>query len=234
MIGRRIAASKGAIAVRMAALRHSAATEWVCDLLFHYEDCPVKRMSLLFLAAAFSIAQVDVPAAEEDEGLRYAHSSWSKYCWMAHFKSCFTRIDAFSACGIVTVLIVQHPPYKTQLAIMLPPGARRDQNIDLTIDGQPSFAAPIVNCPGPVCSASLDADDALIARMKAGQSLAVQWLVSSNSPVRHTFPLAGFADAHDGPELPMTEMKEKTTAQMNEIKMRREQAAEERRKRGGC
>jgi invasion protein IalB len=177
-----------------------------------------------------SVAQVTVLTAEEDEALRYAYPSWSKFCSMGHYGivSCFTRIDAFSACGIISVFVSR------ALAVALPPGAQRKQDILVTIDKEPSLSIPIVGCPSSACVASLDADGPLIARLKAGQSLAVQWLVSSNPPAQHTFPLAGFAEAHDGPELPMGEIKERTAEQLRELKMRREHAAEERRKRGGC
>jgi len=189
----------------------------------------VNRILLLLLSVAFSTAQIDVLSAQEDEGLKYAFSSWSKQCFPGHYGivTCFTRIDALSTCGIIGAVVTQQAAQKTTLAILLPPGARAKQDIRLTIDEE-SFSAPVAACPGPVCVAALDADDALIARMKAGRSLAVQWLVSADPPERHTFPLTGFAEAHESP------MKQPTADQLRELKLQRQQALEERRKRGGC
>jgi invasion protein IalB len=200
---------------------------------FLCEDCAVKRIFFLVLVVAFSIARSDMLSAQEDEGLRYVFPSWSKHCFMAPFggPSCYTRIDAFSTCGIVTVVIAQQSIRKSELQIKLPPGARAEQSIHLTIDEAFSTAAPVVNCLGPLCTAAFAADNSLISRMKAGRSLVVQWLVYLDTPVRHTFPLAGLAEALDGPTLPT---RERTAAEMDELNRRREQATEERRKRGGC
>ena len=75
----------------------------------------------------------------------------------------------------------------------LVPGAR------LVIDEKEAMVAPFVVClPKHGCMADFQADAELIAKLKAGRSLAVQAFDKSR-PISFSLPLTDFAKAYDGP-----------------------------------
>ena len=79
------------------------------------------------------------------------------------------------------------------LGVALVPGAR------IVIDETEAMTAPFVVClPKNGCMADYKADADLIAKLKKGQSLAIQ-AFDKGRPISFTLPLPGFAKAYDGP-----------------------------------
>jgi invasion protein IalB len=85
---------------------------------------------------------------------------------------------------------------------------RGDRAIRVTIDGNKPVSREISRCDC-ACWVEDKAGWELVEQLKQGQWLVLEALTSRRRPHIVMIPLAGFAEAYDGPPTPMPEMKER-------------------------
>lgn len=138
-------------------------------------------------------------------------SPWTRYCatGLASKSSeirtkdvCFTAADGHLPSGqkIVIALLIEPEGSDTKLLrVTLPLGVALVPGARIVIDGKETITAPYEVClPKNGCMADYKADADLIAKLKNGQTLAIQ-AFDKGKPISFTLPLADFAKAHDGP-----------------------------------
>jgi invasion protein IalB len=158
--------------------------------------CTVLRcfiMALACLVAAPAIAgEADLPAIN--------YSPWIKFCLN---DTCFVGRDGRSNpdCGplVAAVLIERTGDTKKTLRVTLPTRVNRERGVRITIDQAQAIERPYVSCFANGCSADYDAGSELLDQLRQGRTLALAAVDKANSPISVTVPLAGFADAYDGP-----------------------------------
>jgi len=153
--------------------------------------------------------------------------------------TCRIGRNARTACDVgVTiasvVLVEREGDASAILWMTLPSSVNRDQSARIAIDQDEPISRPFKGCDARSCTVEQQAPARdLVARLKSGRTLTVQGVDSSNQPLTGTFPLAGFAEAYDGPSSKpqIFEMQQKDLQVELE---RRRKAAGEVRKPEGC
>jgi len=145
--------------------------------------------------AGFSAIPV---ASEEAKAPAPTISPWMKFCLN---ETCFIGSDIRTECGVIAsaVLIEQSGEAKKTLRIMLPTHVKRERGLNFAIDQAQPISRPFDPCYPYGCSAAYEAGLELVDQLKHGQALAVTGVGSNNSAIHRMFPLAGFAEAYDGP-----------------------------------
>ena len=136
---------------------------------------------------------------------------WTRYCAkglteksseISTKEVCFTASDGHLTSGqkLVVALLIEPEGDDTKLLrVTLPLGVALVPGARIVIDETEAMTAPFVVClPKNGCMADYKADADLIAKLKKGQSLAIQ-AFDKGRPISFTLPLPGFAKAYDGP-----------------------------------
>jgi invasion protein IalB len=173
--------------------------------------------SYLFCAIVFSVmilaALSVVPAASQGPGNGAAvDSGWKKFCLN---DVCYVGKGRRSDCGLIgDVTFVERKAERgKRLSIGLP--ARTTGGapaIRMTIDSNEPVSREISQCDC-ACWIDVKAGSELVEQLRHGQQLVLDvpaWRYKSHIVV---MPLAGFADAYDGPPNPMPEMKGRMASQ---------------------
>jgi invasion protein IalB len=135
------------------------------------------------------------------------YTPWTKYCLRVSDarQTCFIGKDGRVDSGEVLIAAVIVEPggdAKKILRVTLPLGMQLGHGTRVSIDGKPPRQAPYVVCLNNGCIADYEANPELIADLKQGQTLIVQAINDTGSPVGLPLPLqdagAGFAKAYDG------------------------------------
>jgi invasion protein IalB len=165
------------------------------------------RAAASYLFCVTVMASLSVVPAESEE----ADSSWKKFC---SNDVCYVGKGRRSDCGLIgeVTLVERKTETCKRLSMALPARITPDRNraIRVTIDGNKPVSREISRCD---CACWVD-DKAgwdlvdLIEQLKQGQWLVLEALTSRRQPHIVRLPLAGFAEAYDGPPTPMPEMKE--------------------------
>jgi invasion protein IalB len=148
-----------------------------------------------------------VPAASEGPGIRVAgDAAWKKFCLN---DTCHIGRGRRSDCGLIgeVTLVERTAETGKRLSIGLP--ARTTGGapaIRMTIDSNEPVSREISRCDC-ACWIDVKAGSELVEQLRQGQQLVLDvpvWRYKSHIVV---IPLAGFAEAYDGPPNPMPEMK---------------------------
>jgi invasion protein IalB len=162
--------------------------------------------------------------------LRLTASPWIRYCASgltaksSEIKAkevCFTASDAHLTSGqkLVIALLIEPEGSDTKLLrVTLPLGVALVPGARIVIDEKEAMTAPYEVCePKTGCMADYKADADLIAKLKAGRSLAIQ-AFDKGRPISYTLPLTDFAKAYDGPPSDPTGLNERQEILPNELK----------------
>jgi len=153
------------------------------------------RLFCVLSLAGFSV----MPAAsEEAKPSAVTISPWTKFCLN---EICFIGSDIRTECGPIAaaVLIEQGGKAKTTLRTTLPAHVKRDPGAGLAIDQAEPILRPFAVCFPNGCMTDYDAGPEFVDRLKHGRMLTLSGVDGDNSAIRLTLPLAGFAEAYDGP-----------------------------------
>ncbi|NEV00655.1 invasion associated locus B family protein [Bradyrhizobium uaiense] len=172
------------------------------------------------------------PAAGEQAKLTY--SPWTKLC-MAD--TCFigregrSKIDD-TDCGpvVAAALIARSGDPRKTLRVTLPAGVKVERGVRIIIDQEQAIERPYTSCFAKGCIADYDAGPELVDQLKQGHILALEAIDKANSPISLIVPLAGFADAYDGPKQETKVIEEVLSAEEKQARSERAQRAEEERK----
>ena len=176
--------------------------------------------------------------AETTSSPAVIYSPWMKFCLKeGRGTTCFVGRDARTVCGVTVasvVFIERENEATATLRMTLPTAVNRDQEARIVVDQDQPISRPFNECHSKGCTAeyrTLSSD--LVARLKSGRVLAVHGVDASGQLLNGRFPLAGFAEAYDGPgteprvfEAPQNKLREELEA--------RRKAAGETRKPEGC
>jgi invasion protein IalB len=161
----------------------------------------MRRMAA-YLFCVLSVAGLAaVPAAaDETKPLALTRSPWMKFCLNGD-TTCFVGTDIRTECEVIVAaaLIEQSGEAKKTLKITLPNHVKQERGISLAIDQAGPILRPFDPCYPHGCSATYEAGPELVDQLKHGQTLAVTAVDSDNSAIHRILPLAGFAEAYDGP-----------------------------------
>ena len=152
------------------------------------------------------------PAQSAPRQVQLVFTPWSRYCaeGLSEKSSeirtrqvCFTASDGHLPSGQKMVIALLIEPEEggdaRLLRVTLPLGVALVPGARIVIDEKEAMVAPFVVClPRHGCMADYQADAGLIARLKAGRTLAIQAFDKSR-PISFTLPLTDFAKAYDGP-----------------------------------
>jgi invasion protein IalB len=176
-----------------------------------------------------------VPAvSQEPEIGASADSPWTKFCFQ---EACFVGKGRHSYCGLIAeaTLVERKMEIGKLLSIGLPTRVHPDRAIRITIDSNELANRPISKCNQFGCWADHEAGAELVEQLKRGQTLLLEAANRDDTPHTVTIPLAGFAEAYDGPPTPMPAIQERivSEAQMYALREQDKRAKEERRTRCG-
>jgi invasion protein IalB len=130
-------------------------------------------------------------------------SPWIKNCLRdAEGKqtTCFIGRLVHTKCGsfVASAMLSEQAGENKKTLQVATPIAAAQRGVRVTIDqGQPMTLPP--RCGGNGCTADYEAGADLVARLKQGQTLMLEAVDPADGGVRVAVPLAGFADAYDGP-----------------------------------
>jgi invasion protein IalB len=195
----------------------------------------MSRKSLLPLLVC---AIVNTSAFAQSSSVIY--SPWTKFCLKdAGGTTCFVGRDARTVCDVPiagVVLVEREGNASATLRMTLPPPVNRDHAGRIIVDQDEPISRPFKECDARSCAVEQQEPALnLVARLKSGRTIAVHGVGANNQALIGTFPLAGFAEAYDGPSSKpqIFEMSQKDL--QAELERRRKAAgAGEPRKPEGC
>lgn len=141
--------------------------------------------------------------AEEFGGKAMTDLPWTKSCIG---DTCFTGSGKRTECRpVVNVTLVESKGGDNKrLSVTLPKTVDTGRAVRIQIDGAETISLPFDKCSSVGvggCTAVYEGGPELADKLAQGKLLAVEAVDGTNSPLRLTLPLAGFATAHDGPGL---------------------------------
>ena len=132
------------------------------------------------------------------------YSPWTKLCWKDEKgTACSVSRQARAGClgTVASVAFIEREGDPTAtLRVMLRPVDQK-HGAQILIDQDQPIVRPFTQCfaqAGCIADHQARAPD-LATRLKAGRVVVAQGVDTSNQPLIGRFPLAGFADAYDGP-----------------------------------
>jgi len=147
----------------------------------------------------------------DHEQMQLISSPWTRYCakglteQSSEIKTkevCFTASDGHLTSGekLVIALLIEPEGNGTKLLrVTLPLGVALVPGARIVIDEREAMTSPFVVCLAKSgCMADYKADTDLVEKLKKGRILAIQ-AFEKGRPISFTLPLAGFANAYDGP-----------------------------------
>lgn len=165
----------------------------------------MKRLLALSVVIAASVAvRADAAeAASDPRAAQLTYQPWAKICVNRPDgnSDCFTSSGAKGACQ----------PSGGGIAVWIRDGKQRSLSINLVtkriLDGTlvvrsdqgVPIPVPDPNCGELGCRGKLDVDTAFIEGLKHSHTISVEAMTRDHQAVSLAFPLAGFAEAFDGP-----------------------------------
>ncbi|MES5487462.1 invasion associated locus B family protein [Bradyrhizobium sp. INPA03-11B] len=160
------------------------------------------RRVVLRCCAGMALAWL-VAGAAADEQSDLTYSPWAKFCLG---DACFVGRDGRLKienvdCGPVVsaTLIARTGDTRKTLRVTLPTRVKVERGVRIILDQGQAIERPYTSCFASGCIADYDAGPELVDQLKRGHTLALQAIDKANSPISLIVPLAGFADAYDGP-----------------------------------
>jgi invasion protein IalB len=186
------------------------------------------RAAATYLFSVIVLAALSVvPAASEGPGVGAAgDAAWKKFClndvcYIGKGRVGERRAGKgrLSDCGLIGEMTLVERKTETgkHLSMALPARITPDRNraIRVTIDSNKPVSREISRCDCACWVYDKGGWDLaeLVEQLKQGQWLVLEALTSHRQPHVVVMPLAGFAEAYDGPPTPMPDMKERTASQ---------------------
>jgi invasion protein IalB len=151
-----------------------------------------------FILSVFLGVSVDTAAGGADAS-ELTYSPWEKTCIGAGMCIVGMVVRSASECPVASATLIESTvEIKKTLRVGLPKNVRLNDGVRITIDQVPPIRLPF-ECHEYGCVADYEANAELIDELKHGQTLRLEATRADNSPIRSTLPLAGFAQAYDGP-----------------------------------
>jgi invasion protein IalB len=177
------------------------------------------RRAAAFLFCLLGVAGLSATPVVSEENKPPVLRPWVKFCFG---QTCFTGADIRTECEVVVaaVLIEQSGEAKKTLRITLPTHVKQERGISFVIDQTAQILRPLDRCYPSGCLASYEAGPELVDQLKHGQTLAVTAVDGDNSAIHRILPLAGFAEAYDGPPVQPKAFEEQTGALQRELEAR--------------
>ena len=172
-------------------------------------------------------------AGEELDVNAAADTPWIKACPP---KECYVGRGRHTYCGglVAEVALVERKGETGQhLIIGLPRRINAKRGVKITLGGKEPVSQPVSGCGKFICTVDYKAGDELVERFKQGGLLMLEAVGQDDVGYTVTFGLAGFAEAYDGPPVPLPEIREISQAEMAALRQQSERAAAERRARCG-
>ncbi|MDH2380648.1 invasion associated locus B family protein [Bradyrhizobium sp. CER78] len=191
------------------------------------------RRVVLRCCAGVALAWLVAGAATgEQSGLTY--SPWAKVCLG---DACFVgrdgrlKIESVDCGPVVSAtLIARTGNTRKTLRVILPTRVKVERGVRIILDQAQAIERPFTSCFASGCFADYDAGPDLVDQLKQGHTLALEAIDKANSPISLIVPLAGFADAYDGPPQETTVI-ELSKEEMQATSEEEKRAEEERRAR---
>jgi len=190
-------------------------------------DTIVGRVAGLAFALAASLACASHATAQEHA---VVHSPWTKFCGKENQDGkevCMTVRETRQPDGRFVAgaaLIEEEGKAGKILRFTLPRGEGRE--VRATLDQDQPIAGRYITCLPNGCMADVAVDAGFLQRLKAVTTLTVSSTDASVRTVTHVFPLAGFAEAIDGPPTDPKKFEVETKALSEELQKK----ADERRR----
>jgi hypothetical protein len=173
-----------------------------------------------------------VPALSEEGGQQtLKYSRWSKMTISDVFF--FTGRDIRRGCKSLAgaTLAEQVGELKKTLRVVLPVDVAQGRGARIAIDQAPPIDRPYAQCFGSGCIADYEAGPELIDQLRRGTELRISAFSQAGAPLDFSFPLAGFAEAYDGPAQEPKVYEYQTSSKVYQDMLKREE--EERKARCG-
>jgi invasion protein IalB len=183
----------------------------------------LSAMIAAFVAWGAGVAE----AAGDPRALQFTYQPWAKICVNRPDgnSDCFTSSGAKGACqpsgGGIAVWI--RDGKQRSLSINLVTKRMLDGTLAVRIDQGTAIAVPDPNCGESGCRGKLDVDSVFIEGLKHARTISVEAMTRDRQTISLAFPLAGFAEAFDGPargppkaaEINSDELKERSKRLVN-------------------
>jgi invasion protein IalB len=180
----------------------------------------MRRVAVCLFCVLSPAGFLAIPAAsEEAKPPAPTISPWTKFCFN---EMRFIGADIRTECEVIAgaVLIEQGGEAKRTLKITLPTHVKRERGASFAIDQAEPTSRPFDPCFPNGCSAPYEAGPELVDRLKHGQTLAITAVDADNSAIHRILPLAGFAEAYDGPPTPPKVFEVQTGELQRELEAR--------------
>ena len=142
-------------------------------------------------------------AANDPKALQLTYQPWAKICVNRPDgnSDCFTSTGAKGACqpsgGGIAVWI--RDGKQQSLSINLVTRRMLDDTLAVRIDQGAPIPIPDPNCAELGCRGKLEIDSTFIEGLRHSRTISVEAMTRDRQAVSLAFPLAGFAEAFDGP-----------------------------------
>lgn len=188
----------------------------------------MKRLLVLSAAIAmFAASGQSALAAGDPRATQLTYQPWAKICVDRPDgnSDCFTSSGAKGACqpsgGGIAVWI--RDGKQRSLSINLVTKRPLDGTLAVRIDQAAPIAVPDPNCGELGCRGKLEISTDFIESLKHARTIIIDAVTRDHQPVSLAYPLAGFAEAFDGPaggtpkaaEIGSDELKERTNRAAN-------------------
>jgi len=189
-----------------------------------------------FFCSMMIAALTAMPAeTEERDDHVGVDSPWHKTCLQG---ACYVSKSRWSYCEFIGDVALAERNAETGkiLSIGLPPRINPERAVRITIDKNEPINSPISECAKFFCRADHAAGAELVGQLKQGQVFVVEAVNQDGTAYMVTITLAGFAEAYDGPPLPLPKVTTRivSEAEMKASREQSERAADERRVRCGA
>jgi invasion protein IalB len=165
----------------------------------------MKRLSVLssVIAACVASGAGAADAANDPRAAQLTYQPWAKICVNRPDgnSDCFTSSGAKGACqpsgGGIAVWI--RDGKQRSLSINLVTKRALDSTLAVRVDQGIAISIPDPNCAELGCRGKLDIDTDFIEGLKHSRTISVEAMTRDHQAISLAFPLAGFAEAFDGP-----------------------------------
>ena len=164
------------------------------------------KRAMIWAVAMATFVSCDASRAEtanDPRARQLTYQPWTKICVNRPDgnSDCFTSSGAKGACqpsgGGIAVWI--RDGKQRSLSINFVTKRLLDGTLAVRVDQGIPIPVPDPNCTELGCRGKLDIDTDLIDGLKHARTISVEAMTRDRQPVSLSFPLAGFAEAFDGP-----------------------------------
>jgi invasion protein IalB len=189
----------------------------------------MKRLPVLsaMIAACVAWGAGAAEAAGDPRALQFTYQPWAKICVNRPDgnSDCFTSSGAKGACqpsgGGIAVWI--RDGKQRSLSINMVTKRMLDGTLAVRIDQGTAIAVADPNCGESGCRGKLDVSTEFIEGLKHARTISVEAMTRDRQGISLPFPLAGFAEAFDGPaggppkaaDINSDELKERSKRSVN-------------------